>query len=178
MSEANISEEIMEAAKARGLDWTGTGGGCDYISRDLKPGSAPVMILGTPGDAGSPDKLDEEAFVAIYFEESWCENYLVFNFDTANTALDFMTSFKSADLAGFQTEEKRLCEAIQKQAQSTKAASYEYPGYVETGKWAWGYEGNRLLGNTTGERPDTVEFYRTSIELDAQQILLWLSKRG
>jgi hypothetical protein len=182
----NIAEVIVAAANARpSLDATATGGGLDYIVRYLYLGKktarnsdVPLLVLGCQDDAGSPDKLDEPSTVTLYLEESWCENYFCFNFDTATQALDWMAAFQSADFAGFKTDEAQLCEAIQKLAQSTKAASYEYPGYVETGKWAWGYEGTRIMGNTMGAQPETVMFYRYRPVDDAAQILMWLGTRG
>jgi hypothetical protein len=97
---ANISKPLMRSAEARGLEWIGTGGGCDYVCRSLNGDEpAPIMILGTPDDAGSPEVLDEPATVTLYLHEDWTAHYIVFRFETAADGMDFMQGFETADVA-------------------------------------------------------------------------------
>lgn len=104
----NIATEILSLAIGRpGLQPYGTGGGCDYIVRFLDPEHGddvrgPVMVLGTDGDAGSPEKIDDtDATVTLYLDnDDWADGgYMVFKgFEEVAQALDFMSGFERAEV--------------------------------------------------------------------------------
>lgn len=117
----NITLEIIKSANARPfLTAIATGGGCDYIARELQGGR--VLVLGCQEDASSPDRLDEPSTVTLYFEESWSESFIVFVFDTAAEAMDFMAAFQSADFASL------LCDEDEKALRDAAALLRTVPG--------------------------------------------------
>lgn len=93
MSAPNITTEILRAAGARPeLSVYCTGGGCDYVVRNVGPTIKPVMaVLGIEDDAGSPEKLDEPATVTFYFNDNW-DAGVSFRFETAEKAMDWMVA--------------------------------------------------------------------------------------
>lgn len=59
----NIPDEIYEYAKKHGIDWTPTGGGCDFIIRTI---GRTELKLADPEDTGwCPDSIDDECVVCI-----------------------------------------------------------------------------------------------------------------
>ena len=59
----NIPKEIYEYAQKYGIDWTSTGGGCDFITRTI--GSTELKLT-DPKDLGwCPDSIDDECVVCI-----------------------------------------------------------------------------------------------------------------
>ena len=70
----NISDEIADEAQRLGLNAMATGGNCDYIYKGLgknEDGSDRVVLLGSPDDAGSPDRLMESCLLLIMLNEEW-----------------------------------------------------------------------------------------------------------
>ncbi|MDG2213054.1 MAG: hypothetical protein P8M70_04435 [Verrucomicrobiota bacterium] len=91
---ANISREITEEAEYRNLGPICTGGGCDYIFREVdgeKGGFATLILASTEDLGSSPDTLDEPATVAIYGEKDveWLEGVYL-DFPNVEEAVDFM----------------------------------------------------------------------------------------
>ena len=85
----NISETVYNYAMRQGLDATATGGGCDFITKEvgLGCGKALSLVLSSHEDTGmSPDALTEPSEVTIYFtkpsEQGWW-NGLTVSFATA-----------------------------------------------------------------------------------------------
>jgi hypothetical protein len=99
MSGYNITREIIRAAAAReNLTACATGGGCDYIVRELP--NDMIMVLGSEG-VESPDKLDEKSFVSLKLSEDWSVS-IEFDFDTAVEAMDFMAGFTGCATTNFK----------------------------------------------------------------------------
>lgn len=96
----NIATEILRECGRLNLQTYATGGGMDYIVRNVGPTHKPVMaVLGVPDDsgascsgceAGSPEKLDEPATVTFYVDDEWLTG-LTFRFETARAAMEWMT---------------------------------------------------------------------------------------
>ena len=54
----NIPNEIYEYAQKYGIDWTSTGGGCDFITRTI---GDTELKLADPDDTGwCPESIDNE----------------------------------------------------------------------------------------------------------------------
>jgi hypothetical protein len=94
----NINDSIWKYADKLGLGWACTGGGCDFISRDVytsaghkEDGHHYELILSSQEDIGcSPDKLNEPSCVSIYAPGSgWMESIII-PFPTARVAMNFM----------------------------------------------------------------------------------------
>lgn len=76
----NIDAAIVREAELRGLDATATGGGLDYIYKELgknEDGSSRIVILSSASDAGSPDSLSDGADLVIMLNESWIEQVAI-----------------------------------------------------------------------------------------------------
>ncbi len=86
----NIPMEIVREAERRGLYAMATGGGFDYIYRDLLDDRR-CMILADPLDSGSPDNLGDRASVQIMLTENW-DVSIEIQFNNVVEALDFMTA--------------------------------------------------------------------------------------
>lgn len=95
----NIPDSIWKVAeKMGGFDWIATGGGIDYITRNIgvnSDGSTRVAFLKAREDAGSPDNLRiEKATVVIPLDEHWRDNVYI---DVANafTGLQLMVGIET-----------------------------------------------------------------------------------
>ena len=65
----NIPNEIYEYAQKYGIDWTSTGGGCDFIIRTI---GQTELKLADPKDTGwCPDSIDNECVVCIESKGNW-----------------------------------------------------------------------------------------------------------
>lgn len=76
----NIDDAIVREAERRGLDAMSTGGGFDYIYKELgknEDGSSRVVILSSAGDAGSPDSLSDGSDLLIMLNENWTEQVAI-----------------------------------------------------------------------------------------------------
>lgn len=98
----NISKKIWEAAEKLGLDYIPTGGGCDYVWRELgkgqnrmRDGRGVDLVLASQEDFGcSPDELSEPSVVAIYVNDpEWRDGTFVY-FKTASKAMKFMAQIQ------------------------------------------------------------------------------------
>lgn len=90
----NIPEEILNEAEKQGLEAMGTGGGLDYVYKDLgknSDGSSRVVLLGDPDDAGSPDRLSSKCELHIMLSEDWTEQ-ISFPVKTAREGMRVMAS--------------------------------------------------------------------------------------
>jgi hypothetical protein len=70
----NIPAEIIDLANSNGLDLIGTGGGCDYVYRELAGGKVAVLL-------GIEDPqvwdVNEPCHVTVFEDDNWdaiCEN--------------------------------------------------------------------------------------------------------
>jgi hypothetical protein len=89
----NIPQEIRVAAmRYANLHEVETGGGCDYIAREL-PGhqSHGQMLLMAPGDGGSPFTLDEPCEVWFRHRDNQ-EAGWAFEFPNSHAAMAFMAA--------------------------------------------------------------------------------------
>lgn len=84
----NISTQITDFAAALNLDTIATGGGCDYVCRNLSGGAQ--LTLGGTEDPESPERLDEPALVNLYSDESWQDCVISLRFPTAKSAMEAM----------------------------------------------------------------------------------------
>lgn len=88
----NIDKRITSYARTQcRLSAVATGGGCDYVVRDLViDGNDVVATLSSQeGSAESPDSLCEPSIVSIYLDTDWQESFM-FPFDTAREAMQWM----------------------------------------------------------------------------------------
>lgn len=70
----NIPEQIIKEAERQGLDALATGGGMDYICKEIgknEDGSPRILLLCNAGDAGGPDRLSDKVDVQIMLAEDW-----------------------------------------------------------------------------------------------------------
>ena len=89
----NISDEVWKAAAKRGLDWVGTGGGCDYIFRRVKTEHHDCELT-LNKDGVSPQTLEEDCEVGVAFHTSGYVS-VALGFPTVTAALDFMAGVKT-----------------------------------------------------------------------------------
>ena len=90
LKSVNISTEIWNEAQRRGLDWTATGGGCDFIHRII----GGIELVLTDTEAETPRSLDDKSCVGIYQDDPHWSGTNVLNFDSAKEAMAFMAHFK------------------------------------------------------------------------------------
>lgn len=100
-NDTDISDDIFNAGTQAGLGVTDSGGGFHYITKNLAgsglPEDGPVMVLGVPSDAGSPEGLEDPATVTLYFSDDW-QRGIRFEFDMAKQAIDFMVGGEARGL--------------------------------------------------------------------------------
>ena len=90
----NIPDEIYEYAKKHGIDWTPTGGGCDFIIRTI---GRTELKLADPEDTGwCPDSIDDECVVCIFDTELNWNGETAKMFPNCRDAIDWMA--KCGDL--------------------------------------------------------------------------------
>ena len=83
----NIPNEIYEYAQKYGIDWTSTGGGCDFIIRTI---GQTELKLADPKDTGwCPDSIDNEGVVCIESKGNW-NGEKVKKFPNCRDAIDWM----------------------------------------------------------------------------------------
>lgn len=88
LPEFNIPTEVLsEACKYATLSETSTGGGCDYVTREVSPGR--TLVLMAVGDGVSPASLGQPATVTLFLNPSWDE-FVNFYFDSTREAIAFM----------------------------------------------------------------------------------------
>ena len=83
----NIPEAIVRQAEVHGLDLISTGGGFDYVWRDL--GDDKCLVLSGAKLYESPPNLSAAAIVTIHFDEDWTQSVSI-SFPTALAAMIFM----------------------------------------------------------------------------------------
>jgi hypothetical protein len=91
----NIPDSILRLAERLGLDATSTGGGLDYIMKELgknDDGSDRVLLLSAYEDAGSPERLNSKASLILMLDEEWVDSVAI-DFKTAKEALQAMPTF-------------------------------------------------------------------------------------
>ena len=86
----NISQEIQQAARGRGLDMIQTGGGCDYVYKPF-PADGFDLVLDTPEMGQSPDTLTEPAVVAVNRRDEEWTSVVELRFGCTLEALRFMS---------------------------------------------------------------------------------------
>jgi hypothetical protein len=87
----NIPNEIYEYAQKYGIDWTSTGGGCDFITRTI---SKTELKLADPEDPGwCPDSIDDECVVCIKTEKNWSGENEVKKFSNCRDAIKWMANY-------------------------------------------------------------------------------------
>ena len=110
----NISNKIWEAAEKLGLDYIPTGGGFDYVWREVGKGQNRMgdgrgvdLVLASQEDfACSPDTLSEPSVVAIYVNDpDWHEGTFVY-FKTAREAMKFMAGVQDCWKNGVAKEQE------------------------------------------------------------------------
>lgn len=91
----NIPKDIQDKAETLGLELVSTGGGFDYVFKDLgvneKNGDPCQAIVCAWNDAGSPQGLKDKACINVYFDENWTD-WISIPFKTANDALVAMAT--------------------------------------------------------------------------------------
>jgi hypothetical protein len=88
----NIPEVLVLEAERLGLDAMATGGGLDYIFKNVgknSDGSPRTALLVSGLDAGSPDRLNERAEIEIMLNEEWNDAVNV-PFRTAKEAIEYL----------------------------------------------------------------------------------------
>jgi hypothetical protein len=93
----NITKEIQDAAKERGLDLISTGGGFDYVW--IRQGEHDVILINAFQD-GSPESLNDPAGVAVYDYEDWTSG-VSFDGITARDGLNLMAQIKKCRINFF-----------------------------------------------------------------------------
>lgn len=90
LPEFNIPAEVLsEACTYATLSETSTGGGCDYVTREVSPGR--TLVLMAVGDGVSPATLAQPATVTLFLNPDWDES-LSFEFDSTAVAIAFMAA--------------------------------------------------------------------------------------
>ena len=86
----NIPDKLWSEAEKRGLDWISTGGGCDFIYREI---GKVELVLGCVESHECPDSLSEPCFVSIYVDDKEWSGTLVESFTSVTKALDWMKEY-------------------------------------------------------------------------------------
>tara|TARA_R110002050_G_scaffold34708_4_gene87494 strand:+ start:1214 stop:1657 length:444 start_codon:yes stop_codon:yes gene_type:complete len=90
----NIPDKLWSEAEKRGLDWISTGGGCDFIYREI---GKVELVLGCVESHECPDSLSEPCFVSIYVDDKEWSGTLVESFTSVTKALDWMKEYEVDD---------------------------------------------------------------------------------
>ena len=92
----NITSEILNSAAARkSIVPLGTGGGCDYITREC--GDAIMVMYSSIYEGECPEKLEEPSEVILFLDkDEWGKRSITFKFQSAVEAMDFMAGFEYA----------------------------------------------------------------------------------
>lgn len=88
----NITEEILREAERLGLDAMATGGGNDFISKEVgenEDGSPRFLVLSAGDTSGSPDRLSEKSDLLVMLNENWTDQ-VAMSFKTAKEAMAAM----------------------------------------------------------------------------------------
>lgn len=91
----NVPGDIQRLATKLGFEMLATGGGFDYVYKDLGKNddrSLRALILIAHDDAGSPESLKEKATLMLILSQDWVDNVAI-DFNTAKDALHSMGSF-------------------------------------------------------------------------------------
>jgi len=83
----NIPNEIYEYAQKYGIDWTPTGGGCDFITRTI--GETELKLADHEDTGWCPDSIDDECVVCIESKGNW-NGEKVKKFPNCRDAIDWM----------------------------------------------------------------------------------------
>ena len=89
----NIEKEVIDKANDYNLDAMATGGGCDYIFKQVGEKPWQCALLCNLYKDCSPDTVDEKAIVAIFIDEEWLKG-VEFKFDSADNAMHFMSNME------------------------------------------------------------------------------------
>ena len=100
----NITQEVLEASKAKGFHGFGTGGGCDFVicEPDVSDGLGGMFVIGNNEHHECPDTLDEPAQLSFYTGENWAYG---FAWDCQMTVGKFLESIPQAPEGKVQSEE-------------------------------------------------------------------------
>jgi hypothetical protein len=104
----NIADEIVERANALGLDAMATGGGCDYICKDLgqnDDGSTRVAVLASAEGPESPYTLNEASCVDVYLTGIWDVGFGI-SFPSAEEAMKAMGQMTNVYTFNIDTEDE------------------------------------------------------------------------
>ena len=92
----NIPDEIYEYAKKNGIDWTPTGGGCDFIYTEI---DRTELKLADPEDTGwCPDSIDDKCVVCVENQNNAWHGEVTKEFSNCRDAIDWMAKVKSQNL--------------------------------------------------------------------------------
>lgn len=89
----NISKEVWAEAQKHGLDWICTGGGCDFVWREIKNKHHKCQLHLSGKTGGSPRTLKESCEVGVCFHTFGFVSVGI-PFKNAIDAMDFMQKAK------------------------------------------------------------------------------------